>query len=132
MIESGQAPCVGAQDNGTMAIENTLGVAGGTRGVTKRRCRARIELGPIEFVGLVRDERLVADDVREVAGRHVRLIGHDDDTLDVLEGLRQRFDQRHDQRIDKQIAVFGVVDEVGDLLGIEARIDGMTDDAASR
>ncbi len=54
------------------------------------------------------------------------LIGHDDEALDVGNLVGDRLQQGHEHRVDTDEAVFGMVDDVHDLLGEQPRIDRMT------
>ena len=44
---------------------------------------------------------------------------------------RELLDQRHENRIEEDVAIFGMVDDVLDLLRKQARIDGVQDAAAA-
>ena len=39
--------------------------------------------------------------------------------------LGNALDDRHEHRVDEDILVLGMTDDVGDLLGEQARVDGM-------
>ena len=57
----------------------------------------------------------------------MRLVRQYDKSLDAFELPGEFLQQRHEHRIDKNVPVFGVVDDEGDLLGEQPRIDRMAD-----
>ena len=56
-------------------------------------------------------------------------IGHEHVGLDGLERGRELLDQRQKRQIEEQRRVLRVVGDVGDLLGEQARVDGVADGA---
>ena len=78
------------------------------------------------------DQFFVAEEVRHVDRRHVRAIGHRDESLDRLQLRRELFHERREGRVEKDIPVGRVVDDVGDLLRKKPRIDRVQHRAHSR
>ena len=62
----------------------------------------------------------------------MRGVGHDHVALYPLHRRRQPFGERHESEIEEDVFVIGVIDDVGDLVVEEARIDGMTHGAYTR
>ena len=71
----------------------------------------------------------VGDGVLELRRRHVGRVGQDDVALDARQMVGDRLQQRHEGQIGHDDPVFGVVDDPGDLLRKQARIDGVVDRA---
>ena len=65
-------------------------------------------------------------------GRGVGRIGQADPGAHVRAVRRNAFDQRCKGRIKQHHFVFGVVDDVNELLGLQARVAGVHDHAAAR
>ena len=116
----GERGAVGVQHRRAMAVEDSLGLAGGAGGVAQRRCAPLVELGP--------DEPLF------VLGRYQLVIGGDDresglgrfeqDKAAIRRQLwHQALDQRDEAGLDKQHPVLRMVDDVDDLFIEQARID---------
>ncbi|MCY1523338.1 hypothetical protein D9M68_582330 [compost metagenome] len=115
-----------------MAVEHALGVARGARGVAQRRGGALVELGPGVVLALRADELVVAQQVGHVDARHVRAVGHGDEGAHALELGRELLDQRREAGVEEQHLVFGVVDDVVDLLRKEARVHRVQHRARTR
>ena len=108
---------------GAVRIEHALGIARGARRVAERRGRLLVELGPLERAGLVGDQLLVAEQFRDLGrGRHVGAVGHDHDVLHGLELVVDGFDDRHEVQVDEDDLVLGMVGDVGNMLGRQARV----------
>ena len=105
-------------------VEHALRVAGRARGVAERRGGLLVEIGPLQGAGLVGDQLLIAQQVGDLArGRHVRPVGHHHDVLHGLELGEHALDDRQQVEVDEDDLVFGVVGDVGDMFGREARIE---------
>ena len=76
-----------------------------------------------------RDPFLVRHRVAQAGLRHVRGVGEDHVALDGRQLVLQLLHQRHEGQVEEHQPVFGVIDDVGDLLGEQARIDGVIDRA---
>ena len=59
----------------------------------------------------------------------MRMVCQNDIALDRRQTIGQRLHERHEGKVDQRHPVFGVVDDPGDLLGEEARVDGVIDRA---
>src|SRR5579885_2833224 len=59
----------------------------------------------------------------------MRAVGHRDPAFDVRAMRLQLLDERDEGEVEEDVAVLGMIDDVDDLLGEEARIDGMADRA---
>ncbi len=112
---------------GAMRIDDALGLAGGAGGVAHACGVVFVDLAPCEIV-VGRQPFLVGLRVERRVG-HVRRVGQDDDVLHGLEMVAQLLHQRHEGQVDEEQARFRVVHDPGDLLGEEARIDGVVDAA---
>ena len=118
-----------------MGVQHAFGVSGGAGGVAQRRCAAFVEFGPVVVGGLRGDELVEAQqslggDAGQVG--HVLAVGHGDEMLDRLQLGCQRSDQSREGDVEEQHPVFGMVDDVDDLLGEEPRVDGVHHRAGTR
>ena len=86
-----------------------------------------VELPPGEVA--VRREPLLVRLGIELGVGHMRGVGQHDDALDRLQLIAKLFDDRKERQVDEEHAVFCVVDDPGDLLGKEPRVDGVIDAA---
>ncbi len=59
--------------------------------------------------------------------RHMRRIGHDDDAFDIGNLIGNAFKHRHKGQIGKDKLIFGMVDDIDQLLGKQARIERVID-----
>ena len=115
-----------------MRVEDALRVPGGAGRVAQRRGGALVEHRPFVIAGRRFDPLLVAQQVAHAERGHVRPIGHRNEALDALHLGGERLDQRSERDIEEQELILGVVDDVRDLLGIEARIDRVQHRSAAR
>ena len=113
----------GVQHRRAVRKEYAFGIAGGPGRVAKRGRRILVEHRPVVFVVLRTDQFLVANEIRDRQRGHVRPVRHRDEALDRRHRRSQLFDQRCECQVEKQVLVFGVIGNVGDLLGKETRID---------
>ncbi len=127
----GQCDRQGMQHGRAVVVERALGMAGRARGVAEARRRGLIEHRPLVLGGLGRDQPLVAPDLeagpREAIRRQVGIVGQDEDALERPQLRRQALDQRQEHRVGEQIAVLGVIDDVGDLVREQAGVDRVAD-----
>ena len=122
----GQRRAIGVQHGRAVRVEHALRIAGRARGVAERRCGLLVEVGPLQGAGLACDQLLVAQQVGDLArGRHVGAVGHHHDMLHGLELADHALDDRQQVEVDKDDLVFGVVGDVGHMLGREARVQGV-------
>ena len=112
-----------------MAVQHALRIARRARRVAQRAGGALVELGPLELRRFRRDQRLVTARLRQRGRRHVRVVGEDHAAFELRQPRLQLLDQRHERRIEEQPAILGVIDDVGDLLFEQPRIDGVADEA---
>ena len=120
----------GVQQHRAVGIEHALGLAGRARGVAERAGGILVELGPHESRRHLRQQALVAEQARDLpVGRHVLAVGHQRIGLDGAERGFELLHQGQECEIEEQRRVLGVVGDVGDLLGEEARVDGVADGA---
>ena len=75
------------------------------------------------------DPLLVGHGISQRGRRHMRRVGQHDVLFDRLELVGELFQDRQESEIDHHHAVFGVIDDPGDLFGKQARIDGVIDRA---
>ncbi|MHC2407966.1 hypothetical protein ACVJGC_000557 [Bradyrhizobium diazoefficiens] len=123
----------GLQDRGAVRIDHALGISRRPRGIADGGGGFFVELRPGEAgVVLSSEKLLVAMDVYKLRLRHPLARGHHDVSLDRLQLRRDRLDDRQRGAVDEQQAVFGVVDDVDELLGKQPRIDGVQHIAHAR
>ena len=117
------------QHVGAMRIQHALGIARGARGVAHRGGGIFVEGLPLEIAVGLRDPVLIGDRVLQRGLRHVRLVGEHDVAFDARQLVGDFFQDRHKGDIGHHHAVFRMVDDPGDLVGEQPRIDGMADGA---
>ena len=113
------------QQRRAMAVQHALGIAGGAGCVAQRGRGVLVELGPVEIVVLGGEQLFVAEQVRDRNGRHVRAVGHRDPALDALACRSEPFDERRERQVEEAMAILGMIDDVSELVGKQARIDGV-------
>ena len=110
----------GVQPDGTVRVDDTLGVAGRPARVTHGCGGPLVELGPVEARLLGGEQPLVGKSLAE--GRGIPL-PHHDDGLDGLQVVLDGGQQRDERGVDDDATVLGVVDDVGQLVGREANVE---------
>jgi len=113
----------GMQHRRAVRVEHAFRIAGRPRGVTERGGTVLVELRPREIAGLSGEQLFVTQEIGQAACGHVGAIGEDDVAADPGRPRREPLDQRQEAGIEEQQPIFGVVDDVLDLLREEARID---------
>jgi hypothetical protein len=89
-----------------------------------------VEPGPGETRIALGDQRFVADEIgKPRPGRHVAFVGHHDIALDLRQARAQAFEKRNERQVEEQPAVLGMVDDIGQLIGEQPRIERVHDDA---
>src|SRR3984885_9081244 len=116
-------------DVGAVRIQHALWIAGGAGGVAHRRRGIFVEGFPFEIAVDFGDPVLIGDRVLQRCLRHMRLVGKHDIALDARELVGDLFQDRHEGDVGHHHAILGVVDDPGDLLGKQPRVDGMADRA---
>ena len=114
------------QDVRAVRIEHALREARRPRRVTKPGRRALVQRVPREIVVGLGDPVLVGDCIGQGGLWHVRRIGQDNIGLDRRQSLGERLEQRHEGEVDHHHAIFRMIDDPGDLIGEQARVDRMT------
>ena len=114
-----------------MRIEDALRVSGRAGGVT-HACRGVLVEGlPGKIAIDFAHPLLVRHGVLERGLRHVRRIAQQHVTFDAGQLVGELFQERNEGHIGQQQAILGVIDDPGDLIGKEPRIDRMVDRADS-
>ena len=106
-------------------LSNTTGHLTNKRGLVLRQLR------PGEIVAAWRQELFIGKQVGDI-GRRVLFIAHQDKVLHRLQRRPQRLDERKERQIEEQQPIFGVVEDVLQLLGEQARVDGVQHRADAR
>uniref|UniRef100_A0A0N4ZXM1 LigA n=1 Tax=Parastrongyloides trichosuri TaxID=131310 RepID=A0A0N4ZXM1_PARTI len=106
-------------------IEHALRIAGRARGVAEAAGGLLVEAAPGHVAEDLLQHRLIGLGVRQLGLRHVGGVGHHNDPLDCRTVRQDGFEQRHEGQIGEDDPVFGVVDDVGQLLGEQARVQGV-------
>ena len=114
-----------------MRIQHALRVSGRAGGVAESGRGPLVELLPGVVAVHFADPILVGDGVLEFSRRHVGAVGQNDVALNRRQTVGDRLHQRHEGQVDEHDPVFGVVDDPGDLLGEQPRIDGVVDRAGA-
>ena len=116
-----------------MRIQCTLGVTGGAGGVAQRRSGALVETRPGKILACGCDQVLVVEDLRDAldSGGIGRISqAHPVAYLGAVRG--NALDDRRKGRIEDHRFVFGVIDDVDQLLRVQARVAGVHHHAAAR
>ena len=114
------------QDGGSVAVQRRLRIARGAAGVAHARGRVLVEARP--FVGgrLAADPGLVAHQVGNAAVlRQLVGVAQRHELADGRAARVHGLHQRQEGHVEAQHLVFGVVGDPGDLVGMQARIDGV-------
>ena len=109
-------------------VQHALGIAGGAGGVADPGGRVLVERLPGEIAVGLGEPLLVGNGVAQGRLRHMRGVREHDDALDCWQ-LGGDFQERHKSEIRHDHAVFRMIDDPGDLLGKQARIDRVVDGA---
>ena len=116
---------VAVDEGAAVAVEYALRVTRRAGGVAQGRGRPFIEVRPLEIGRIGIDQVLVTQRILQFRRRHVRLVGHEDPALHAGALVGDGLGQRHEGEVDEDVAILRMVDDVDDLLGEKARIDGM-------
>ena len=119
------------QDVRAMRVKNALRVAGRPRRVAHAGRSILVEGFPGEITVDLADPFLVGHDVGQRACRHVRGVGEHDIAFYARKLARELLQQWNECQIEQHHLVLRVIDDPDDLLGKQARIDGMIDRANS-
>ncbi len=128
-IARGQRQRVGAvggeamQQRRAVAVKHALGIAGRAGRVAERAGGVFVETRPDEIWRAFRQQILVAQQIGDLGVRHVVAVAKRDPAFDQRQVGRERTDERGEDGIEAHIGVFGVVHDVTQLLGKQARID---------
>ncbi|TSE37786.1 hypothetical protein Tfont_00784 [Tepidimonas fonticaldi] len=120
---------VGVQDGGLVAVERRLRVPGGAARVAHAACRIVGKARPVVGGRMGADPGLVAHQIGHRAvgrqPRQVRVVAQRHPALDGRTFVVDALDDGPERHVERQDAVLGVVDDPGDLLGQQARVDGV-------
>ncbi len=123
-------PGQGVQVGRAVGVEGALGPPGGPRGVAEAEWGVLGQLGLGIGGGFVGQQRFVGEDARE------RGLGHgvveDDDVAEPRELVGHRCEEGQEVRVDQDRPIVGVPDDVGQLVGGEAGVQGVQDPATAR
>ena len=131
----GQGYGEGMQDLRTVAVKDAPGPAGRSRRIAERRRRVLVELRPGEVIGCLAQQLLVAQRADGSGGQrpfrlgHMHPVGHQHDLPHPFGPAERRLRLGKEGRIDKQNGVLGLVEDPGDLVGMQPRVDGVADGA---
>ena len=117
------------QHVGAMRIQHAFRIARGARGVAHRGRGIFVKVLPLELAVGFRDPVLIGDRVLQRGLRHVRLVGEHDVAFDARQLVGDLFQDRHEGDVGHHHAILRMVDDPGDLVGEQPRIDGMADRA---
>ena len=115
------------QHVGAMRIQHALGIARGARCVAHRGRGIFVEGLPLEIAVGLRDPVFIGDRVLQRGLWHMRLVGEHDVAFDAWQLVGDFFQHRHKGDIGHHHTVLRMVDDPGDLIGEQSRIDGMAD-----
>ena len=121
---SGATSRIRVQQRRTVAVQHAFRIAGRARRVAQRRGQPLVELRPVEAIGVRIDQVFVAAAVRPCSapacgrGRSSRRIAAPSRQCGAIASMIGR-----NVRSKNSNRVFGVIDDPGDLLGMQARVD---------
>ncbi|MNY08253.1 hypothetical protein D3C86_1410980 [compost metagenome] len=122
----GQRGRIGVQQRRSMAVQHPFRVARGAGGVAQRAGCFLVERRPGVVRRTLRDQVFVAQQLVDARVlRHVGPIGHGDEGLDRLVTAGNGLDKRQEAQVEEDVPVFGMVRDIGDLIFMQARIDGV-------
>ena len=123
----------GVQVGRAVGVHHPLRVAGGAARVAKPEGGVLVELRPLDRVAVTADELLVVDRVRKrgLPPVRARLAAHDE-ALHARNGRGERFEHGEEVRVQENDAVPGMVDDVLEVPGPEAHVQGMQHGADRR
>ena len=110
------------QHGGAVRIKHALGLARGAGGVAQRARRPLIQQRPGVFGVLAGDQRLISHHRHAQRGQG-RLAHHHHHPQRFRQPLGQRHQPRQQRGIDKQRHIGGIVQNIGDLVRKQPRID---------
>ena len=110
-----------------MGIENALRVSRRARGVAEAAGGALVEASPNRFRRGSSNQGLEGFDAGEGRRWEMRLIRHENDSLDRWTLRLESFQQRQERQIGEQNPVLRVVDDVDELIGKQPGIQGMAE-----
>ena len=122
----GQRRRIRVQNGRTVAVQGCLGVARRTAGVAHAGCRVLVERGPCIGLGLRGDPAFVALQVGNAGiGRQLVGVAQGDEMAHRGAFVMNRLDDGQEGHVKAQDLIFRVVGDPGDLLGVQARVDGV-------
>ncbi|CAI8900908.1 hypothetical protein EMIT0P218_30089 [Pseudomonas sp. IT-P218] len=111
-----------------MTVQDAFRVARGAGGVAERTGGFLVEIRPGIVAGALLQQIFIAQQVVDTGVRwHVGLIGHGDERLDRMAAASDELDQRQEGHVEEDVLVFGMIGDVGHLVFMQARVDGMHD-----
>jgi hypothetical protein len=121
----------GMQHVGAMGIQHALGIAGRAGGVAHRSRGVLVEGFPGKVAVALRDPVFIRDCVLQRGLRHMSRIRQHDVALDARQLVGDLLQDRHEGEVGQHHAILRMVDDPGDLLRKQARIDRVADRADS-
>ena len=112
-----------------MRIENAFRVSRRSRGVAKTAGRVFVHLRPFELAVLGIDDVLEAERVWQARLRHMRLVGHHHISLHLRQLVGNAFQDRHEGEVEEDDLILGMIDDVDELFGEEARVQRVANGA---
>ena len=122
----GQRCGIGVQRGRAVAVERRLGVAGGPAGVAHAGCRVFVKHGPGVVGGCAANPCLVAHQTRDSrVGWQLVGIAQRHPFFHRGAACVHRLHQRQEGDVKAHHLVFGMVDDPGDLIRMQSRVDGV-------
>ncbi len=120
----GQSSRISMQQGRAVRIQRGLGVAGGAAGVAHAGGGVLVEIGPVVVAGVRTDPGFIALQSGDAAVGGQPLGVAQRDPVPHRRTLgRHRLHQRQERQVKAQRLVLGVVDDPGQLLGVQARVE---------
>ncbi len=118
----------GVEHERAVRVEHAFRLTGGASGVAHGRRLVLLRLGQIHRRLGLGEQRFVF----QIARRHRLGRADDDDGLDGRNERANLLPERQQRFVDQQELVLRVIDDVGELLGVEAEVEGVEDAADER
>ncbi len=110
-----------------MRIEYTFRVACRATGVTKATGIIFVNIRPVKITIFRFDQIVKAIDIFQLGFGHMRLVCEDDEPLHIGDRIRNRFENRNKACVEDDELVFGMIDNIGQLLSKKAGVQGVAD-----
>ena len=122
----------GVQHAGTMGVFHALGVARRTGGITETGRRVFIQLRPVKAPIFGGDQLIIEQDALNLFCNGLVTGAHHDNMADTRNMSAKLGHRRNKGGVDEKHLILGMIDDVDQLLGFQARINRVADIPGTR